>query len=68
MKRLKRARPITHRQIPIQVGLDFPTYEQKLINNGEIEDQFQEPLKYYIEDDCDNLEWRAQQDHNTVMI
>ena len=68
MKRLKRARPITHRQVPIQVGLDFPTYDEMIMNAGEIEPQFKQPLKYFIEKNCDNMEWRGQQDHNLPMI
>jgi len=68
MKRLKKARPITHRQVPIQVGLDFPTYEEMMLNDGGIEPQFKEPLKYFIEKDCDNLEWRLQQGFNSPMI
>lgn len=62
MKRL--GRPITHRQVPIQIGLEFPTYEKKMIEHGEIEDQFEKQLTYEFNHDFTLPEWSMQQDLN----
>ena len=62
MKRL--GRPMTHRQIPLQIGIDFPTYEKKMQNSGGIEDQFSQPLKYDFNHDFTLPEWSMKQQHN----
>ena len=62
MKRL--GRPITHRQVELQFGLDFPTYDEKIMNHGGIEDQFKQPLKYQFENELDRPEWSLQQTRN----
>lgn len=58
MKRLV-ARPITHREIPMQIGLNFETYENKVLNDGEIENSEYTP-PYKFEEPIDNMEWRLQ--------
>ena len=59
----KLGRPITHRQIPLQIGLDFPTYDKKIIYHGEIEDQFRQPLIYDFEKDFSSPEWLMRDLH-----
>lgn len=49
--------PITHREIPMQIGLENNTYEDMLIQNGEIEDSKNTP-EYKFEEPIDNNEWR----------
>ena len=60
MKRLV-ARPITHREIPMQIGLENNTYENMVINNGEIENSQYTP-EYRFEEPIDNNEWRFLND------
>ena len=62
VKRL--GRPITHRQIPIQIGLDFPTYEKEMLEHGGIENQFHEPLIYDFNHDFTRPEWSLIQNFN----
>ena len=56
MKRLV-SNPITHREIPMQIGLENNTYEDRMINNGEIENSKYTP-EYKFEELIDNNEWR----------
>ena len=65
MKRLV-SEEITHREIPMQIGLNNNTYEFMLINNGEIEDSKNTP-EYIFEKPIDNPEWRFK-DQNTNPI
>ena len=58
MKRLI-SRPITHREIPLQVGLNFNEYEKNIIYDGEIENQKSYP-EYDFEKPIDNMEWRLK--------
>ncbi len=51
------ARPITHRDIPIQVGLTFQTFDEMVMNNGAIEET-QTPMEYFSNAPVDNMEWR----------
>ena len=59
VSKLLTAEPITHREIPIQIGLNFQTYENMLMNNGEIENSLYTPT-YIFENPCDNMEWRLK--------
>ena len=51
------ARPIVHRDVPIQIGLDFPTLEDNVVNFGELEHTQFSP-EYLFEAPVDNMEWR----------
>ena len=60
MKRLVRiSRPITHREIPLQIGLNFEEYEKRMCDDGEIENSKYTP-EYIFEQPMDNMEWRLQ--------
>ena len=60
------ARPFTHRDIPIQVGLTFPTFDEMVVNNGAIEES-QIPLDYSFEAPNDAMEWRLR-DQNSPRL
>lgn len=64
MKRLiRKANPITHREIPMQIGLNMNTYETMLINNSEIETHSKNVNiypDYTFNHDIDNMEWRLR--------
>jgi hypothetical protein len=62
MKRLI-AEEITHRDIPMQFGLSNNTYENMLIQNGEIENSKYTP-EYVFESPNDNPEWRFKDQNN----
>ena len=57
MKKRLISAPITHREIPRQIGLENNTYEDMLIQNGEIEDS-KNTSEYKFEEPIDNNEWR----------
>jgi len=63
MKRLI-SREITHREIPLQIGLTNQTYEIKMIQDGEIENSKYTP-EYIFENPIDNMEWRLK-DQNSI--
>ena len=62
MKRLIRmSESITHRDIPMQFDILFPTYDEMLINNGEIEQHNPENFPTYeYNNPVDNMEWRLK--------
>ena len=55
----RQARPIVHRDIPIQIGLVFPTLEDNVVNFGELEHTQFSP-EYLFEEPVDNMEWRLR--------
>ena len=57
MKKRLISAPITHREIPMQIGLENNIYEDMLIQNGEIEDS-KNTSEYKFEEPIDNNEWR----------
>lgn len=57
MKKRLISAPITHREIPMQIGLENNTYEDMLIQNGEIEES-KNTSEYKFEEPIDNNEWR----------
>ena len=63
MKRLV-AEEMTHRDIVMQFGLSNHTYNDLIINNGEIENSKYTP-EYKFEEACDNPEWRFKDKNNS---
>lgn len=55
---------MTHRDIVMQFGLSNHTYNDLIINNGEIEDSKYTP-EYKFEEPCDNPEWRFKDQNNS---
>ena len=60
MRRLSRDepvfRPFTHREVPLQVGLEFTTLEDNWLRAGGVED-VATPLVYEFENPLDLPEW-----------
>lgn len=63
MKRLI-SREITHREIPLQIGLTNQTYENMMIQDGEIENSKNTP-EYVFESSMDSMEWRLKDQNST---
>lgn len=60
MKRLV-SRPITHREIPLQIGLHFKTYEDKMNEHGEIQNsKYTTPFIFEEPNDCMELRLKDQ--------
>ena len=63
MKRLI-SREITHREIPLQIGLTNQTYENMMIQNGEIENS-KYTTEYIFESPMESMEWRLKDQNST---
>ena len=57
MKKRLISKPITHREIPMQIGLENNTYEDMILNNKEIKNN-KYTHKYKFEKPIDNNECR----------
>lgn len=58
MKRLI-SRPITHREIPLQIGLNFKEYEDRINEFGEIQNS-KYTTPFIFEEPNDTMEWRLK--------
>ena len=58
LKRLV-SRPITHREIPLQIGLNFKTYEDMMNEQGEIQNS-KYTIPFLFEEPNDTMEWRLK--------